>query len=874
MKIFTRSFLLLVTTLMIGITAATAQWSYQTNPLGSGPGDTTATVGKVQFVSSQEGWISAYNGSLLHTTNGGDTWSVVTPFSSETVFSFADPSWNLQFLNADTGWVLENIGTSFDDVSGSEVFYTTDGGTTWKKSILSQTKGDLGAEIQFVDANNGFSALFNIQTGTGSLYKTTDGGVTWNQVGSSIPIGDEAYKFYFVNATTGWMLENNDNPSKFDILKTTDGGVTWTTQYVDNSSHGVDTLTNSQDIQFVDANTGWAVGPNSRIVKTTDGGTTWTTVTSSLTQGLNTYQKTLFMYDANHIWISEGVPAASGQYAGESQSHFLMHTNDGGNTWIKDNISLSNAVFSIYFWDLNHGWLTGDSWENSNSIAAYKNTTAASVNISAGGLYAALTSNQLKTTTTLTITGTIDARDFRIMRDSMPDLTTIDLSGVSIASYTGIEGTAGSDNITYAAHEIPKYAFFFLSKWEGKESLTSVILPPTLTSIGYWAFVDTPNLSITIPASVTYIEDQAFSSSGFISVESANPDFSSLNGGLFNKDQTLLMHVPMHNTNYTIPSTVDTIGVAVFVYNEMTTINIPTSVKVIEKYAFEYCSGLTTITFPEGIQSIGDWAVADCKNLTTVTLPSTLEYIHYCAFVDNPKLSAFSVAANNPYFSVNDGVLFNKNQTDLVFFPDGKTTDYQIPDGTTTIDTAAFEASQTLQSVKIPSSVTTLEQEAFANCTGLTSVTIPSSVTAMGKYEFFDCTGLTSINANATDPIPLGADDSTFVYVDKTNCTLYVPTGSKTKYETANQWKDFTNIVEHTVSATTKIIASSIKVFVQNNLIVVEGAPTGETITVYNLSGIKLYSQIAAGETMTFHISTAGVYIVTVGDQSFKVIKN
>jgi len=368
------SSLVLIAALMINVIPASAQWSYQTNPL-SGTGDPTM-VGKVQFVSSTEGWISATGGNLLHTTNAGATWTVV-PVTTDSVFSISDPSFNMQFLNASTGWVMKTMstGTAFNPSSalGAVVYYTTNGGSTWNKSVIASGTGIMGAQLQFVDANNGFATVFNFSTspGTGYLYKTTNGGATWTQVGSSFTGTDEVQLFYFTSPLNGCTLLIDDSMPEFKIKQTTDGGVTWTTTYNDNSTHGIYTKTSCGALQFVDANNGWAVGPNSRIIKTSNGGSTWTPVTSSLTSGLNTYQKCMFMLDANHIWIGEDVPSSS---TGETTSHFLMHTADGGTTWAQDNISLSSSAFSIFFWDGNTGWLTGDdigSITNKGVIAAY-----------------------------------------------------------------------------------------------------------------------------------------------------------------------------------------------------------------------------------------------------------------------------------------------------------------------------------------------------------------------------------------------------------------------------------------------------------------------------------------------------------------------
>ena len=82
----------------------------------------------------------------------------------------------------------------------------------------------------------------------------------------------------------------------------------------------------------------------------------------------------------------------------------------------------------------------------------------------------------------------------------------------------------------------------------------------------------------------------------------------------------------------------------------------------------------------------------------------------------------------------------------------------------------------------------------FFLCTGLTSVTIPNSVTSIGNYAFQNCTGLTDIYCHIEEPLTINSN--VFTNVPKTTCTLHVPIGSKEKYEVADVWKDFLNIVE------------------------------------------------------------------------------
>lgn len=122
--------------------------------------------------------------------------------------------------------------------------------------------------------------------------------------------------------------------------------------------------------------------------------------------------------------------------------------------------------------------------------------------ITAGSLKTTLTTEELSTVTNLTLTGTIDARDFKIMRDNMPSLTELDLSGVTITAYAGTEGTSFITD--YPANSIPQYAFYNLYVYPHQSNHTTFILPSTITSIGDDAFHYCESLTtVTIPPSVT-----------------------------------------------------------------------------------------------------------------------------------------------------------------------------------------------------------------------------------------------------------------------------------------------------------------------------------------------------------------------------------
>ncbi|MBU4315628.1 leucine-rich repeat protein, partial [Patescibacteria group bacterium] len=142
-------------------------------------------------------------------------------------------------------------------------------------------------------------------------------------------------------------------------------------------------------------------------------------------------------------------------------------------------------------------------------------------------------------------------------------------------------------------------------------SLTSVTIPGSVTSVGGRAFANCHSLtSVTIPDSVTSIGNGAFAycaSLMAITVDAANTCYSSVNGVLFNKSQTILMQFPRGKSgSYTILSGVTNIGNNAFAYcTSLTSVTVPASVTSIEDWAFDNCPSLTSVYFEGNAPSVG-----------------------------------------------------------------------------------------------------------------------------------------------------------------------------------------------------------------------------------------------------------------------------
>jgi len=294
----------------------------------------------------------------------------------------------------------------------------------------------------------------------------------------------------------------------------------------------------------------------------------------------------------------------------------------------------------------------------------------------------------------------------------------------------------------------------------GMKNIEELLLPKSLKYLGEHSFYGCHKLkTITIPkgTNMGYAHGEASSFWSCISlenilVEEGNTSLYSEDGCLYKTEadgKKTLLAVPAARTSFTIPEDVD----------------------ITVHYSF-----------PQGCQ------------LEELTLGAHSPALEPYYFENLLMLRRFNVNPDNSLYSEIDGVLYDKEQKEIVCYPcyrEGDT--YTIKEGVTLIGANCFNSCYYLKDMVIPEGVTEIEFGAFFRCVHLESITLPSSLEKMGSHSLQQSSRLKTIKLLSVTP-PEVYDECVFVGVNPDQ--ILVPEASVSLYQNADYWKDFASVIK------------------------------------------------------------------------------
>lgn len=192
-----------------------------------------------------------------------------------------------------------------------------------------------------------------------------------------------------------------------------------------------------------------------------------------------------------------------------------------------------------------------------------------------------------------------------------------------------------------------------------------------------------------------------------------------------------------------IPDSVEIIDAQVFRdLTKLKKVKLSKNLRIIEEALFCNCTALCEVEIPEGVEVINSLAFFKCNLSGKISIPSTVKTINQNPWKETKNLEGFIVDTKNENYTSVDGVLYNKEKTELCMYPLGKMdTEFVVPDGVEKLRAGAFSYCEKLESIKIPYSVNEIGENCFSHCIRLKNIVVPETATILNN-AFEGCTAL------------------------------------------------------------------------------------------------------------------------------------
>lgn len=288
--------------------------------------------------------------------------------------------------------------------------------------------------------------------------------------------------------------------------------------------------------------------------------------------------------------------------------------------------------------------------------------------------------------------------------------------------------------------------------FNGCIQLSSLTLSDGIRVIEEMAFSNCSDLTeVLIPASVECLGDGVFSdclAMTQIAVAPESEHFVAWDNILYSKDLSTLVHYPAAK--------------------EEQEFTIPEEVRKIAGLAFASNYFLMEVMLGDHLEEVGSYAFARCSCLSFVSLPAQTTRLGVSPFHDCTMLLEIEVDPNNPCYSSIDGILYNKEQTQLIQYPAGLYDDFY----------------------KVPDTVREIAENACYDAQDLEVLKIPAGVRKIGDMAFAFCDQIRDVEIRVADPAQIEVGLMAFFSVAGTPRTLRVPKGSSKLYKKSEQWQD------------------------------------------------------------------------------------
>ena len=333
--------------------------------------------------------------------------------------------------------------------------------------------------------------------------------------------------------------------------------------------------------------------------------------------------------------------------------------------------------------------------------------------------------------------------------------------------------------------------------------VNEITLPESLKYIGESAFEDCRIQELYIPKNVVYlgykfVAPNIFSCLSAINVNPENDFYSSIDGVLYDKQMTRLIVCPkMYEGNLTLPETITSIDdFCFYLCNNIESITFPKGLKSIGEYGFYYANVLSSLSLPENLESIGNRCFA-YSSIPSVSIPASISYLGKEAFKGN-GFTEFICDEGNPNYATIDGVLYNRDLSELIAYPNLKPTEtFVVPGHVKSICDYAFycnwEKPSPLTTISFENGLEGMGIDNFHYFKNLTTVELPASIKTIGR-NFYDCDNIQDVTIYATTP-PSDAG-----YLPDSNRKLHVLPECVNLYKNKTPWSGFGRIIGDAVA--------------------------------------------------------------------------